>query len=284
MKGRGSFLDAVSSVRLSSGSCLCIGLDPEPSRLPERFAGAGGLAAFCLHIVEATADLVCAYKPNTAFFERFGSPGWEALEQVIAGIPAHIPVIADAKRGDIGNTSKAYADAMFEHLGVAACTVSPYLGPDAVAPLLEHEGGFAFVLCRTSNAGAALLQDALVDGEPLYARVMRVFQPAIESGHAGLVIGARESQAFAWADRLAPQAAILVPGIGAQGGTARELGLSLTESQRRRVGVSVSRAIIHASDGDDFAQAARSQALEYRDALRADLSLGVASNNASASS
>lgn len=279
-----SFVQSVGSAQLTSESNLCIGLDPEPSRLPQRYASAEGLSAFCRQIIEATADLVCAYKPNLAFFERFGSPGWQALEEVVAAVPPHVPVIADAKRGDIGNTSAAYADALFGRLGADACTVSPYLGLDAVAPFLDHEGGFAFVLCHTSNPGASLIQDALVDGEPLYARVIRLFQPAIESGRAGLVIGAHERQAFECAARLVPGATLLVPGIGAQGGTAEELGHSLDDAQRRRVIVSVSRAIIHASAGEDFARAARSRAVEFRDALRAALRSRLAGDDAAAPS
>ncbi len=269
------FLQRLSVARAASGGCLCIGLDPEPGRLPPCFDGARGLAGFCRQIIEATADVACAFKPNAAFFERFGAAGWAALEEVVAAVPSHIPVIVDAKRGDIGNTSQAYADALFGHLGATACTVSPYLGLDAVAPLLEHEAGFAFVLCRTSNPGAATLQDAMLEGEPLYARVIRLFQSAIEAGRAGLVIGAREQAAFAWAARLVPGAAILVPGIGAQGGTAEELGRSLAVAQRGRVVVSVSRAIIHASKGDDFAEAARSRAQELNAALRSALSSGA---------
>ena len=250
--------------------------------MPAGLADADGLFAFCRAIVDATSDLVCAYKPNLAFFERFGSSGWKALEEVIKFVPSRIPVIADAKRGDIGNTSKAYADAVFDLLGAAACTVSPYLGVDAVAPLVEHPSGYTYILCRTSNPGAAALQDAVVDGEPLYARVMRLFQPAIAAGMAGLVIGARERQAFGWAARLAPVAGLLVPGIGAQGGTADELGLSLTQMQRDLVVVSVSRAIIHASNAEDFAQVARLRAIEYRDALRAALSAEQVSDDAPA--
>jgi orotidine-5'-phosphate decarboxylase len=279
--GRQGFLEAVGAARATMGSCLCIGLDPEPDQLPASLTGADGLVVFCRQIVEATSDLVCAYKPNVAFFERFGSSGWKALEDVVKAVPAHIPVIADAKRGDIGNTSKAYADAVFDRLGASACTVSPYLGLDAVAPFIDHTCGFVFVLCRTSNPGAAVLQDAVIDGEPLYARVMRLFQPAIEAGKAGLVIGAREREAFAWAARLAPGSDLLVPGIGAQGGTAIELGQSLAQVQREHLVVSVSRAIIHAGQDEGFAQAARARAIEYRDALRAALSQPQGSADAS---
>jgi orotidine-5'-phosphate decarboxylase len=250
---------------------LCIGLDPEPAALPDGLHGANGIVRFCQEIVEATADLVCAYKPNLAFFERLGPPGWEALERVIAAIPPHLPVIADAKRGDIGNTSRAYAEALFGALGAHACTVSPYLGMEAVAPFLAWEDGFSFILCRTSNPGAGALQDLDAGGEPLYARVIRLFSPWLAQQRAGLVIGAQEAAAFGWAARLAPDATVLVPGIGAQGGSVATLATALSPEQAAHVVVSVSRGIIHAGRGRDFAQAARAAAIGYRDTLRAEL-------------
>ncbi|HVC80955.1 MAG TPA: orotidine-5'-phosphate decarboxylase [Chloroflexota bacterium] len=254
------FLSALTARRADHG-CLCIGLDPEPSALPPGYSGPEGAARFCRAIIQATADLVLAYKPNLAFFERWGAEGMAALTEVVTSIPRGIPVIADGKRGDIGNTSRAYAEGLYEALGAGACTVNPYLGPEAVSPLLDHPRGFAFVLCRTSNPGAAALQDLKVEGEPLYVRVLRLFSPWLESGAAGLVIGAREGAAFAWAARLVPLAPILVPGIGAQGGTAEELAAALAPGQARRLVVSASRSIIHASHGADFASAARAAAI-----------------------
>jgi orotidine-5'-phosphate decarboxylase len=270
-RNTGLFLDLVERVRHVNSSHLCVGLDPEPAALPPGLCGAEGVANFCLAIVESTKDLVCAYKPNLAFFERLGAPGWEVLGRVIAAIPSHIPVIADAKRGDIGNTSKAYAEALFDVLGAHACTLSPYLGAEALTPFLERTGAFSFILCRTSSPGSGALQDLDVGGEPLYARVMRLFSPWIEMRRAGLVIGAREAAAFAWAARLVPDATVLVPGIGAQGGSVEALAMALTPAQAARVVVSVSRAIIHASSGEDFAATARTAAISYRDALGAAL-------------
>lgn len=269
------FVERLQAGKRAGGSSLCIGLDPEPSHLPAGLHGPAGTLAFCRAVVDATADLVCAYKPNLAFFERWGADGWRALESLVAEVPAHIPVIADGKRGDIGNTSLAYAEALFERLGAAACTASPYLGTDAVAPLLDHPRGFTFLLCRTSNAGAGAIQDLQLDGEPLYAHVMRLFHPWIAAGRAGLVIGARAAAAFALSARLAPGALLLVPGVGAQGGTPAELGAALSPDQRDRVIVSVSRAIIHAGTGSDFAAAARKAALAYRDELAAALGAGA---------
>ncbi len=261
----------LAAARLRNRSHLCVGLDPEPGALPVGLSGPEGIVRFCRQIVTATSDLVCAYKPNLAFFERWGAEGLEALTEVIASVPKEIPVIADAKRGDIGNTSRAYAEAIYERLGAGACTVSPYLGSDAVAPLLDHPAGFAFVLCRTSNPGAGALQDLPVDGEPLYAKVIRHFAPWLDADRMGLVIGAQEAAAFGWAARLAPAACLLVPGIGAQGGTVAELAAALTIEQAERVVVNAGRSIIHADSSPNFASAARRVALDLRDQLEAAL-------------
>jgi orotidine-5'-phosphate decarboxylase len=243
--------------------------------MPAHLAGVSGVLRFCCSIVESTADLVCAYKPNLAFFERWGAEGWHALEQVVAAIPGDIPVIADGKRGDIGNTSSAYADALYGRLRVSAVTASPYLGRDAVAPIIDYPGGFAFVLCRTSNPGAGDVQDLVVDGEPIYAKVIRLFKPELDSNKAGLVIGAKAGHAFRWAARLAPDAPILVPGIGTQGGTVEELGAVISSRQASTVVVSVSRSVIHASTGQDFAAAARRRAKELRTSLQSALSIAM---------
>jgi orotidine-5'-phosphate decarboxylase len=262
------FVDKFAEARRKCGTNLCVGLDPEPARMPEHLSAPDGLAAFCAEIIAATADLVCAYKPNVAFFERFGSVGWDALEKVVAMVPSHIPVIVDAKRGDMGNTARAYADSMFGHLAASACTVNPYLGSDAIAPFLEHPHGFVFILCRTSNPGAADLQELDAGGSPLYSHVMHLFQPQIAQKRAGLVIGAQGRDAFAWAARLAPDAPILVPGVGAQGGTVPDLATSLSPRQARNVVVSVSRAIIHVSRARDFASSARESAVAFTQQLR----------------
>lgn len=274
----GTFISALHNARITNQSSLCIGLDPEPANMPAHLSNSAGLLTFCLAIIESTADLACAFKPNLAFFERWGADGWRVLEQVVAAVPSNIPVIADAKRGDIGNTSRAYADALYGGLGAAAVTASPYLGRDAIAPLLEYPAAFAFLLCRTSNPGAAEIQDLLVDGEPLFARVIRLFKPDLEAARAGLVIGAKASVAFNWAARLAPQATILVPGIGAQGGTIEELAAVVSPSQARSVVVSVSRSIIHASSGQDYAVAARRKAAALREQLQEALNAGMERN------
>lgn len=272
------FPQALAAAKARSGSALCIGLDPDPELLPEGLTGLSGMRTLLRQAVESTADLACAYKPNLAFFERFGSEGWQILEELCALIPPEIPVIADAKRGDIGSTTTAYADALYVRLGAAACTANPFLGTDALAPLLEHPDGFAFILCRTSNPGAAALQDLVADGRPLYAHVMQLFQPWLATGKAGLVIGAQEAAAFHSAADLAPTCPILVPGIGAQGGTTQTLAAALSPSQREMVVVSASRSILHAGRTRNYVVALRQAAETLHAALRNDLRLDPEGN------
>src|SRR6266699_5757041 len=161
------FLEKLLTASRRQNSLLCVGLDPEPSRLPaalREVSGATAVVRFCRTIIEATLPYVCAYKPNLAFFEALGAGGMQAFQEVLGAIPAHIPVIGDAKRGDIGNTARNYATALFDVYGFDAVTVNPYLGQDSLAPWLEHKDKGIFVLCRTSNPGARDFQDLPVQG------------------------------------------------------------------------------------------------------------------------
>ncbi len=212
---------------------LCLGLDPDPATIPERFAkGVAGLERFAELVLEAALPFAAAVKPNLAFFEAFGSAGIAALERLRATIPADIPVIADAKRGDIGSTAARQAVALFDVLGADAVTVSPYLGEEAIRPLLEREDRFAYVLCRTSNPGAGEVQDLRVltggngardtaagdASEPLHERVARLATRWGPGGTVGLVVGATAPEELATIRRVAPGLPFLVPGVGAQGG------------------------------------------------------------------
>jgi len=251
-----------------TGSVLCVGIDPDPAELPKGFApDAAGAAAFSRLIVEACAPVAAAFKANLAFFEAFGPPGLAALETVRAAIPAEIPVILDAKRGDIGSTASRQAVALIDVLGADAVTVSPYLGADAVAPFVER-GAFAYVLCRTSNPSAAEIQDLvvgasgeLVQHEPLHHRVARLVS-AWDAGRGvlGLVVGATAPTELAELRGVAPELPFLVPGAGAQGGSveaALDHGPASAAPARDRPGggllVNVSRAIARAAktSGDD---------------------------------
>ncbi len=217
------FIEKLETRVRETGSLLCVGLDPHPSDLPAPTAFAA--RDFCLRLIEATADLAAAFKPNAAFFEIYGSEGSAALRQVIATIPDQIPVILDAKRGDIATSSAAYARAAFEFLGADAITVNPYLGGDALAPFLQESTRGVFVLCKTSNPGSTELQDLQALGphgwQPVFAHVAALAQSWNAKGNLGLVVGATYPQALARVRALAPDLWILVPGIGAQGGDVR---------------------------------------------------------------
>ena len=265
---------ALLRARWATGTLLCVGLDPEADKLPPSVPGAisgARLFAFNRAIVEATADLVCAYKPNSAFYEAHGPEGMTALQQTIAFIheqaPA-IPVLLDAKRGDMANTSRAYARAVFDVYGADAVTVQPFQGQEALTPFLERATRGVFVLCRTSNPGAAELQDLLVDGEPLYLRLAkRVAATWNVHGNCGLVVGATWPTELAAIRAAAPDLPILVPGIGAQGGDLAASVRAGMDQQRQGLLVSASRSVLYASSGNDFAAAARREAQSLRDAI-----------------
>ncbi len=213
-----------------AGTVLCLGVDPDPSALPEGFSpDLSGVERFVRLLLEAAVPHVAAVKPNLAFFEAFGSEGMAALERLRALVPPDVPVIADAKRGDIGSTAARQAVALFDRLGADAVTVSPYLGREAIAPLLERADRFAYVLCRTSNPGAGELQDLQVGPdadqawppEPLHVRVARRARLWNERhGTVGLVVGATAPRELEALRCVAPELAFLVPGVGAQGGDA----------------------------------------------------------------
>lgn len=224
----GTYLERLAARSAATGSVLCLGLDPDPSTLPDGFPrDVGGVEAFARLLLEVAAPYAAAVKPNLAFFEAFGSAGLAALERLRAAVPPGVPVILDGKRGDIGSTSSRQAVGLFDALGADAITVNPYLGEAAIAPLLERDDRFAYVLCRTSNEGAAELQGVAVDGdegepgaprEPLWARVARRARTWGPGGTVGLVVGATAPEELASVRTLAPELAFLVPGIGAQGG------------------------------------------------------------------
>ena len=225
MTVRPGYLDRLAARTAVVGTVLCLGIDPDVDGLPPGFShDLAGLERFALLLVETAGPFAAAIKPNLAFFEAFGSAGMAALERIRASIPAAIPVIADAKRGDIGSTAARHATALFDVLGADAVTVSPYLGSEAVAPLLERTDRFAYLLCRTSNPGAGELQDLEVAAspgapqEPLHARVARLASTWGPGGTVGLVVGATAPLELARLREIAPGLAFLVPGVGAQGG------------------------------------------------------------------
>lgn len=265
-----TFVHKLTTAQQINNSWLCIGLDPVMERLPQVVLKAKEpLLTFNRAIVEASADVVCAYKPNLAFWLAEGSAGLHQLQQLVALIPNHIPVILDAKFNDVGHTATAYARAAFEALGVDGVTANPYLGVDALRPFVSSAAHAAFLLTRTSNPSAPDLQDRIVNRQPLYQHVAQLATRWDEEypGTCGLVVGATYPQELARVREIAPQLPFLIPGIGAQGGnldaavqhgpTATQLGPVINSS----------RGIIYASQGPDFASAARAAALSLRERI-----------------
>ena len=254
----------------SLGNFVCVGLDSEFKKIPE-YAYQGGnecdvsientIVAFNRAIVEATKDLVCAYKPNAAFYEAYGTEGMAALHRSIADIHAiapDVPVILDAKRADIGNTNNGYAQMAFNFLQADAITVHPYLGQEAMQPFLDYKDMGVIVLCRTSNPGAGEFQDLLVNSEPLYRFVARrVSTEWNKNGNCTLVVGATYPDELREIRRLVGDMPILIPGIGAQGGDVEKTVTAGKDSRGQGMIINSSRGIIFASKGQDFAEAAR---------------------------
>jgi orotidine-5'-phosphate decarboxylase len=255
------FVDKLLSASRRNKSLLCIGLDPDITLMPK-----AGLFDFNKAIVDATADLVCAYKPNLAFYEALGIDGLKVLRKTIEYIPGFIPVIGDGKRGDIGNTAKAYAKALFETFGFDAATVSPYLGYDSVQPFIEYKDKGIFILCRTSNPGAMDFQ-SLIDarGTPLYEAVARKASEWDTRGNIGLVVGATYPAELKAIRQLCPEMPLLIPGIGAQGGDLASAVKNGIDARGEKAIISVSRQVLYASKGKNFAQAARQSAQGIRD-------------------
>jgi orotidine-5'-phosphate decarboxylase len=274
-----TFLERLGARVEAVGTSLCVGLDPNPEALPEGFsADVHGIEAFARLLIEATSPHAAAFKANLAFYEAFGSAGIAALERIRAAIPADIPFVADAKRGDIESTVARQAVALFDVLGADAVTVNPYLGGDAIAPLIERQDRFAYVLCRTSNVGAGELQGLAVGGEdPLYVVVARsVARWSASGAQVGLVVGATAPNELRDIRRTAPGLAILVPGAGAQRGdvdAVMEHGPAQEPPAGRQRGggllVNVSRGIAAQAVGAaDPGQALRSAAERWAGILR----------------
>jgi orotidine-5'-phosphate decarboxylase len=270
-----AFVDQLHAAQARNGSMLCVGLDPEPSRFPAGLKGdAGKIYDFCARIVDATADLAIAFKPQIAYFSAHSAEG--QLEKLMAHMRAnapHVPVILDAKRGDIGSTAEQYAKEAFERYGADAVTLSPFMGFDSVQPYLKFGGKGAFLLCRTSNPGGDDLQNqrlASVEGQPLlYEHVAKLAQgPWNLNGQLGLVVGATYPAEIERVRALAPTLPLLIPGVGAQGGDAVATVKAGWRADAPIV-VNSSRAILYASSGDDYAEAARREAMRTRDLLEA---------------
>ena len=271
-----TFTQQLQSAWASQGSMLCVGFDPDPKRLPLSLQGKPeGIFEFCREIADATADVVCSFKPQFAYF---ASQRAEAqLEKLIAHLKdkyPHIPVILDSKRGDIGSTADHYALEAFERYGADAVTVNPYMGFDTIEPYLKHAGKGVIVLCRTSNPGGSDLQFLNVspNGEPLYLHIAKLAaEKWNHSGQISLVVGATFPEEIAKVREIVGEMPLLIPGIGAQGGDidATVKAGSIFNKPGTGMMINSSRAILYASSGNDFAEAARAVAITTRDALRA---------------
>jgi orotidine-5'-phosphate decarboxylase len=275
-----TFIDMLRAAERQNGSLLCVGLDPEPAKFPARYQGdASKIYDFCAAIVEATADLAIAFKPQIAYFAAHRAEAQlEQLMEHIRRVAPQVPVILDAKRGDIGSTAEQYAIEAFERYGADAVTLSPFMGFDSVQPYLKYHRKGAYLLCRTSNPGGDDFQPQPlrdVPGQPrLYEHIAALVQgPWNLNGQLGLVVGATYPAEIERVRALAPTVPLLIPGVGAQGGDAastvkagwRAEGGNTTAP----IAVNSSRAILYASQADDFAQAARAVALATRDQLQA---------------
>ncbi|MCL5962248.1 MAG: orotidine-5'-phosphate decarboxylase [Chloroflexi bacterium] len=283
-KGRTlKFVEKLLAASRRNDSLVCVGLDTELARLPVSFRTQDDpIFEFNKAIIEATQDLVCAYKPNLAFYEAEGWRGLQSLERTIRLIPPEIPVIGDAKRGDIGHTAAAYARALFDIYGFDAVTVNPYLGRDSLEPFLAREEKGVIVLCRTSNPGAKDFQDLLCregiggtrpgrpseeEPHPLYQVVAEKVRAWNTNGNCGLVVGATYPDELRVVRSMCPDMPILVPGVGAQAADLAAVIRNGVDEKGELAIVNSSRAIIYASSGDDFAAAARREAASLRSAM-----------------
>lgn len=245
-------------------SNVCVGLDPDPERMPKKFVGAEGTYQFCSEIIGATSDYAAAYKPNIAFFESLGTEGWHVLAQVLEHVPKDIPVIIDAKRGDIGTTARHYAHSIFRGLKADAVTVNPFLGGDSIKPFTVYKNNGIYFLCLTSNPGAADFQLWF----DLYLQIAKkVVEWNEDNQNCGLVMGATHPRHLANVRHEAPDIPLLIPGIGAQGGELEAVVSVMRGKQRHRALINVSRTILYASAKTDFARAARKALILQRDRI-----------------
>ena len=275
-----TFLEQLQTAEERNQSMLCVGLDPEPAKFPDRIKGdASKIYDFCASIVDATADLVISFKPQIAYFAAHRAEAQlEKLMQHMRATAPHVPVILDAKRGDIGSTAAQYAIEAFERYGADAVTLSPFMGFDSVQPYLSYHGKGAFLLCRTSNPGGDDLQAqrlSSVEGEPLvYEHIAKLAQgPWNTNGQLGLVVGATYPNEIERVRKVAPHLPLLIPGVGAQGGdavaTVKAGYKAVNGKTTAPIIVNSSRAVLYAASGADYAAAARKVAMQTRDVLQA---------------
>ena len=268
-----SFTEKLKRATSRNNSLVCVGLDTDTAKLPDSLRGKDDpVLYFNQQIIDATCDLVCCYKPNFAFYGALGAKGFTTLQRTLEHIPPEIPVLIDAKVGDIGNTAEQYAREFFEILGADALTVTPYMGTDGVPPFTAYSDRTTFLVCLTSNPGADDFEKQQMGDRPLYEHVIAKAHEWNAADNIGLVIGGTQPEHFARVRELAPELPLLIPGIGAQGGDIETAVKNGQDKNGAGILINSSRGIIFASQGDDYAEAARAAAMELRDAINAQRS------------
>ena len=265
-----SFTEKWNQAISKNNSLVCVGLDTDPAQLPASVrAKADPVLYFNQQIIDATCDLVSCYKPNFAFYSALGADGFATLQRTLDHIPEDIPVLIDAKVGDIGNVAAQYARAFYEVLGCDALTVTPYMGADCIAPFTAYKDRTTFIVCLTSNPGADDFQKNHLGDQPLYERVIAKAHEWNAANNIGLVVGATQPAGLAHVRALAPDMPLLIPGIGAQGGDIAAAVKNGCDARGAGILINSSRGILYASQDSDFAAAARQATLTLRDAINA---------------
>jgi len=258
-------LEKIKNIQKQNNSILCVGLDSDLSRTPKHLGSEiNSLLDFNKAIIDSTKDLVCAYKINFAFYEQYGIEGIQVLKETFEYIPKEIFTIADAKRGDIGNTSNAYAKSVFEYFNADSITVNPYMGLDSVAPFLENSNKMVFLLALTSNSGSNDFQRIISEGKPLYQTVIEKSKEWADADKLGYVVGATHPDELREIRKIIPGYCLLIPGIGSQGGNIQA---TISANSCGPAIINVSRNIIYVSTEKDFTDAIRKKAEFYRDSF-----------------
>jgi len=276
-------IQKLANIQAKNNSIISLGLDLDVKKMPNDFTGSIKKMFDYVHrVIDATSDKVCAYKPNIAFYERFGADGLSLLKQIVHRVPDDIPVIVDCKRGDIGNTASHYAAAMFDWLGADWVTLNPYMGYDSLRPFIEYKEKGVFVLCLTSNTGSKDFQHLTAEGLPLYRHVAEKVKYWDKDSNCGLVVGATQPEELKEIRNVAGDMPILIPGVGAQGGDLETAALYGTANFSKPALINVSRSVLFASQEMDFAQRAREELAKLNDAVNAVRSahlVGASSNS-----
>lgn len=267
-----TFQEKLDAIVKKNNSLVCVGLDSDMAKLPERVrTGPKPQATFNKAIIYSTQDLVCAYKPNTAFYEARGAEGIEDLKNTCDFLRAHypeIPIIIDAKRADIGNTNEGYCTFVFDYLGADAVTLQPYMGSESLKPFLERKDKGVIILCRTSNPGSEEFQDLLIGGKPLYQIVAQnVVRNWNANGNCALVVGATYPEELSEVRKIVGGMPILIPGVGAQGGDVEKTVKAGVDAEGNNAIINAGRSIIFASNGLDYAIKARDEVKKLKDTI-----------------